>query len=124
MRINLIYIILLLFGGVSCSNNAETMYKLPPIPKLPDKRKAAEPLAFKKATNHGMNMAESQYCFCLRNSEKSTWGICEKLADEKMGALLLAQQDKSVQKTMSKSYVETKNRCKLQFGLIDALPEN
>ncbi len=109
--------------AIACSENKEIKFDFPEIPLAPASRSAAEPGTYKMAFDQGLELAESQYCFCLRNSENITWALCEQLADEKLATVLNVQKSENVSNMILRAYVETKNRCKLQMGIIDSLPD-
>lgn len=116
-----IIIVLVLFG---CEQpKKEVVFDFPEIPSLPKKRSMFEANAYQYSTDHAMEVAESQYCACLRKSENMLWEVCENLSDEKFSELIAVQKSEMVKNTMIRSYIETKNRCKLQFRIIEILPD-
>lgn len=108
----------------SCNEKHKNVeFDFPPIQELPEKRNMFEGSSSKYANDHATEFAESQYCNCLRKSVKKVWDLCEEISDEKFTELLKVQQSEMIKNTMIRAYLETKNRCKLQKGLIKKLPD-
>lgn len=111
-------IILMLILVVSaCETNLKTAYNLPALPNLPEKRSPLMHNSVEYANKVAIEMAEKKYCNCVRTSEKSTWKLCQQIADNEMKALSLSQQDLTIKYIMQNTYDEVKERCKVQVGI-------